>query len=286
MIKSNFHTHSTFCDGKDSVETMVRGAIDKGLDALGISSHAMFPFASTWHLPLADYDAYTAEINRVKDAYGAQIELFTGFEADYFPVLSVPDKAHYSQFNPDYLIGSVHYLTSDTQKAAFSVDGSVEEVTNGLERCFGGNGHKAVECYFETIRTMARDCSFDVVGHADLIRIRNSALHFFDESESWYKAELARTARTFADRHLIAEINTGGLARGTIDDVYPSADFLRVLHEYEVPIVINSDAHRACDIDFAFDLAVAKAKAAGYREAYRLTRKNGKAEWIAVPFDE
>ena len=35
MIKSNFHTHSTFCDGKNTPEEMVEVAIEKKIDIWG-----------------------------------------------------------------------------------------------------------------------------------------------------------------------------------------------------------------------------------------------------------
>ena len=33
--KANFHTHSKFCDGKNTAEEMVLAAIDKGFTVLG-----------------------------------------------------------------------------------------------------------------------------------------------------------------------------------------------------------------------------------------------------------
>ncbi len=62
------------------------------------------------------------------------------------------------------------------------------------------------------------------------------------------------------------EINTGGIALGAIESVYPSAEFLEILHRKNVPVVINSDAHKSADIDFAYETAVRAAKEAGYRE--------------------
>ena len=107
---------------------------------------------------------------------------------------------------------------------------------------------------------------FLIWGHPDVIRKRNGILHFFDESESWYRSELVATANSAKHSGVIAEINTGGIARGAIDDVYPSADFLSLLHASGVPVMINSDAHRAEDIDCAFDRAENAAKKAGYTE--------------------
>ena len=40
----DFHIHSTFCDGKDSPEDIIKVAIDKGLEAIGFSSHSYNPF--------------------------------------------------------------------------------------------------------------------------------------------------------------------------------------------------------------------------------------------------
>ena len=44
MIRSDFHCHTLYCDGKDSPEDMVRNALEKGLAAVGISGHSYAPF--------------------------------------------------------------------------------------------------------------------------------------------------------------------------------------------------------------------------------------------------
>ncbi|MBO5371040.1 MAG: PHP domain-containing protein, partial [Clostridia bacterium] len=39
MILEDLHTHTTYCDGKDSPEDMVKTAIEKGLRVIGFSGH-------------------------------------------------------------------------------------------------------------------------------------------------------------------------------------------------------------------------------------------------------
>ena len=39
MIKSDFHTHTLFCDGKETVDIMAKAAYTKGMDALGSVSY-------------------------------------------------------------------------------------------------------------------------------------------------------------------------------------------------------------------------------------------------------
>ena len=44
MIPCNYHTHTCFCDGKDTPEEMVLEAIRLGCKALGFSGHSHTPF--------------------------------------------------------------------------------------------------------------------------------------------------------------------------------------------------------------------------------------------------
>ena len=92
------------------------------------------------------------------------------------------------------------------------------------------------------------------------MRKRNGVLKFFDENESWYKEELRMTALTAAKTNVIAEINTGAIARGVMDDTYPSEEFLEIIYDLGIPVCINSDAHTTAGIDCAFDRAIQLAK--------------------------
>ena len=267
--KANFHTHTTFCDGRSTAEEMVLSAIEKGFDVLGFSSHCMYPFASTWHIPVNQVSDYCAEIKRLKEKYSSKIQIRLGFEAEYIRGIACPDKnGDYKDFSPDFLIGSVHYLLLDDGN--FTLDDKTENVKEGLLKFYSKNGvidsKAVVHDYFEAQRQMLSKGNFDIWGHADLIRIRNGVLHFFDENESYYKDELKLTAKAAASAGVIAEINTGAIARGTMDDLYPSEYFLSLLYNEGVPVCINSDAHDAKNLDAAFDMAVERAKKIGYRE--------------------
>ncbi|GMO50602.1 MAG: histidinol-phosphatase [Treponemataceae bacterium] len=268
---TNYHTHTRFCDGKNSAQEMLESAIAHGIDILGFSAHAMYPFASFWHLAPRDYEAYAAEITRLKKTYAEKITVLLGYEVDYLPPISVPDRARYaasgsSGGGADFLIGSVHYAAG----GAFSADGDVGEVADGIKRYFNGDGKEFVRAYYRSVRDMIQTCDFDIAGHIDVIRKRNGVLKFFDERDDWYMREIDETARTAAQKNIIVEINTGGIARAVIDDVYPSRDFLKLLKKYGVPVMINSDAHDADSICRAFDLAARRARGAGYDQTVYL----------------
>lgn len=264
MLKTNYHTHTIFCDGKDSVEATAAAAAEKGFDILGISGHAMYPFAGGWHIALSDYPAYAAAVRAAAEKYRDALPVLLGFEADYIPGITVPTMAAYAQFRPDYLIGSVHYIV--TENGHFCADDTAENLRSGIARCFGGDARAAVCEYFSLQREMLKKGDFAIWGHADVIRKKNGVLRLFDEKESWYRAELRATADAAAKAGVIAEINTGAISRGAMDDVYPSAEFLAMMRARGIPVTISSDAHRGCDLDCAFDRATAAAKNAGYSE--------------------
>jgi len=280
-LKVNFHTHTKFCDGKNSAEEMVLAALEKNFDILGFSSHCMhplnpdfyIPFDSLWHIPAAEITAYTGEINRLKEKYNGRLQIFLGFEADYFESEeygnAIPDKSLYSEYKPDFLIGAVHFV--NTEKGFYTVDHHTDIVKENLIRLYSQSdgqidGRAAVCDYFEAERKMLSKGNFDILAHPDLIRKRNGELHFFSEEESWYKEELKATVKEIARAGVITEINTGAIARGAMNDTYPSQSFLEMLHEKGIPVCINSDAHTTDGLDCAFDRATEKARRAGYKE--------------------
>lgn len=265
LQKTNYHTHSDFCDGRNSVEEIILAAIEKKFTILGFSSHSLFPHADSWQMPSARHEEYFSCVRSLAQKYSDKIKIYCGLEADFVPNLSSDFAWQFGRFSPDYLIGSVHYVLGNG--AFFTVDDKAQKVAEGLRRVFKGDGKKAVCEYFSLQREMLRTQRFLILGHADVIRVRNGELKFFSESEGWYKKELRATAKEAARAGVIVEINTGGLARGVLDDVYPSAEFLDILHQANVPITFSSDAHEARTLDFAFDRAELAAIRAGYTEA-------------------
>lgn len=277
-MKINYHTHSTFCDGKNTPEEIILAAIEKKFDILGFSGHSMFPFAETWHISPKEHLQYVNTINNLKEKYKNQIIIQLGFEVDYLPPLCSPKKENFKEFNPDFLIGSVHYIA--TKDGYYSVDDATENVKKGLNNLYNGNGKKAVCEYFDAEREMIEHGDFDILGHPDVIRKRNGSLNFFNQNESWYRKELIATAKKIAKKEIIVEINSGAIARKAMDDFYPSQEFLAILHDYNIPVMINSDAHSAEFLDCAFDRATALIKKIGYTEiAYPI---NGNIKFVKI----
>ena len=252
MIKTNYHTHTTWCDGRDSPEAVVLSAIARGFTDIGFSSHVSFPEATPFVLGPALAPEYAAEIRALGEKYADRIRVHLGAEADYIPGVTAPEKARYAHLGLEYLIGSIHYVIAEDGERV-PVDHAPELLRDGLRDHFSGDVEKYIRAYFRQQRDMVSKYDFEVVGHLDLVRKFNVKHPYFDETAAWYLAELEKTADAVAASGKIAEVNTGAISRGWLDDAYPSKPFRDLLRERGVRFILSADAHAADTIDCAFD---------------------------------
>lgn len=263
-IKSNLHTHSTFCDGKSTLEENVLAAIQKGIKVLGFSSHSMYPFYTESNMQPKDFAAYCEEIHRLQKKYEEQLTIRLGFEVDFIPGITVPLHENYAEFRPDYLIGSVHFIFQ--RGGSFGVDNTPEIWKAGADKFYNGNMRALIGDYFALQKEMLALGDFELLGHPDLVRKFNEKYPLFDENEGWYKDYLDDMAKAIAKSGRATEINTGAISRKWLTKPYPSEYFLTKLYESGVPIAVTADAHAAENLDCAFDKALLLAKKAGYTE--------------------
>lgn len=65
MFKQNLHTHSLYCDGKDTIEEMVQEAISRNFDVLGFSGHG-YCSIDTYSMPFDEMENISKTYNRQK----------------------------------------------------------------------------------------------------------------------------------------------------------------------------------------------------------------------------
>ena len=106
MIKSNCHTHTTFCDGKNTAEELTLAAIEKGFVSLGFSGHSPMYYDTDWTMKKEDINDYINDIKRVKALYEDKIDILCGIELD-------GDFAGINLADFDYTIASVHQLVTE-----------------------------------------------------------------------------------------------------------------------------------------------------------------------------
>jgi histidinol-phosphatase (PHP family) len=259
---TNFHTHTDFCDGKGQVATFVRQAIELNMKGLGFSSHAPLPFECAWCMNENSLQTYLSEIEKVRHAH-SQIEVYAGLESDYIPGVVSPQ-----QFKPhlDYVIGSIHFVESFQNGSHWEIDGPYLNFLQGLDAIFHNNIRDAIVRYFEITREMVRSARPDVVGHLDKIKIQNISGKHFSEDDPWYQQEILKTIDVIQKEEVIVEVNTRGIYQRKSSTTYPSPWILEILHEKNIPVTINSDAHHPSDLINQFPETAALLQQIGFKK--------------------
>jgi len=273
---SSMHTHTLFCDGQDDVETMCRAAYEKNLYAIGFSAHSpvfkQTGINSDWNLKEEKLDEYVSEVLAAKKRWQGKLEVFLGLEADYIKGLRSPLDSDILAIKPDFLIGSVHYIFPDNGAQPFTVDGPPEEFENGVKDGFNGDARALMHCYYDNVLQMINEGGFEILAHADLIKKNCQDKNYWDEKEELNRQREIASAASRAQ--ITVEVNTGGINRGKIRDVYPSISFLRFFRKYNVPVIITADAHCARDICGNYDIALKTLIYAGFSEHMIFVGKN------------
>lgn len=173
MMKQNLHTHTTFCDGKNSPEEMILAALEQGMDSLGFSGHSPLG-EECWVMGEEVVPRYRQEVLRLQEAYAGRLDIFLGLEQD---ILSPAPEGAW-----DYLIGSVHALEREGE--LLSVDESTETFCRGVEKWFGGDPLAFAEAYYRQVGTVAEQTGCRIVGHFDLVCKFNEGNRLFDTGHS------------------------------------------------------------------------------------------------------
>ena len=259
MIKENFHTHTTFCDGLHSAEEMVLSAIEKGFTALGFSGHSQIK-NSFWSMTEEKEIGYYKEINRLKDKYADKLEIFCGIEQD---TVSPP-----FMFNYDYVIGSKHRIKFNGEY--YGIDSNREDVKRYISEFFGGSFEKYAKNYYEDLVNVVEVTKADIIGHVDILTKYIEVDNIVLTDEYYEYAEKAVKQLTLAKKPF--EINTGAIGRGYRSMPYPDKKLLKIIYENGGSIMINSDCHDKDKLDCGYDLAESIAKEIGFNKRAIVTK--------------
>ena len=279
MILSNYHSHFKLDDGKGELAEYAESALDKGLSIIGISPHAPLPFENEWTLTEKGLAEYIRLVDGFKSEYGDRLEILSGLEIDYIPgLISAADK-RWDSLNLDYRIGSVHSIHEPVSGKELSVDGPVEEMIALLENRFDNDIKALASEYFSLQIRMLEEGGFDILGHCDLVKKRNTGNRFFNQDEKWYRDIAYEMLQAAAQAGVVVEVNTGGLSRGATTEVYPSPWMLERCLELQIPMTISADAHNPEHIDFYFSESFELLKNTGFKETYFFSQ----GKWQSQP---
>ncbi|WP_300367930.1 histidinol-phosphatase [Brachyspira sp.] len=253
---SNLHTHTIYCDGKNTVEENIQYAIDNNLISLGFSGHSHFYIDDT-SMSEENTIKYLEHVKKAKDIYKDKIQVYLGIEGDYYSNLN---KDTDKEMGLDYRIASVHYI-DDSKGSYFPIDMSRESFNNTLN--YFGSIKEIIYRYYDNVIKMIENQKPDIIGHLDLVRKYNLNKEYFTEEEDWYIKKMDEVIDVIEKSRCIVEINTKLMNKNNLDAHYPNKYTIKKLLEKNIPITINTDAHKAININHYYIEAINELKKLG-----------------------
>ncbi|GHU99337.1 histidinol-phosphatase [Spirochaetia bacterium] len=290
MKYSCIHTHTTFCDGRDDIETYCQAAWERGFVSIGFSAHAPVGrkagLVTDWHLGDARLTEYLDTVRDARRRWEGRLPVYLGLEVDYIEGRMGPADADYRDLGLDYLIGSVHYVFPPDGGEPIAVDGSPEEFAADVRSRFNHDGELLAETYWDTLLAMVNAGGFDVLGHFDLVKKNNEGNRWFKAEGERYRKKAESLIGPIAESASVVEVNTGGLIRGRTREAYPSPSLLRLLGTRGVPVTITADAHEASHLGGFYAEARETLRNSGYTETVLFAgRQARKPIWTKEPLE-
>jgi len=170
-----------------------------------------------------------------------------------------------NRYEFDYLITSIHFLDGWGFDASY-----LKEHFNQVDI------DKLYERYVEEIERLANENYYDILGHPFNLRLFKN----FPTKDITHL--LHRACRALKKANMAIDCNTGTYFRYPIKEISPFSDFLKLVFEYDIPIILSSDAHQSKDVGKGYDMLIDYVKEIGYTKALRFSKR--KREFYSIWF--
>lgn len=259
LLLADYHTHTPLCrHAEGTPEAYLDQAIAHGLAEYGISDHAPQtpePF-DEWRMLELEMPDYFAWIEAARKHAGGRIPVRAGLECDWLPNCHDWIGHLDSQYDWDYLIGSIHYLG----------DGWDFDNPKWLGRWAEIDVEEVWTRYWEEYAVMAQSGLFDFLGHPDLIK------KFSYRPAGDLRRFYGPVIEAIVDGGAAIELNTAGFHKPCAEQ-YPSAEFLKLAAEAGIPVTLSSDAHHPSEVARDFDKGLNLLKEAGFTRLCRFEKR-------------
>ncbi|KAI0088399.1 Polymerase/histidinol phosphatase-like protein [Irpex rosettiformis] len=256
------HSHSgQFCKhAKGTLEEVVQEAIRQGFETYGLTEHVpryrtqdLYPEEEGMALDdlYKTFNDFLDEAHRLKGIYAGQIKLLVGLETESISSVDLDRleevlKIHAGRI--EYVVGSVHHVngipidfdkpTYERALASFAASESTPGQSEDDARKTQMTAY--LSSYFDAQYELMNRVKPEVIGHVDLCRLYEPALHFIDYPEAYEK--LKRNIMFATDYGAVFELNAASLRKGWTD-AYPAEDVIAIIKECNGRLALSDDSH-------------------------------------------
>lgn len=207
----NLHAHSQFCDGRDTMADIARGARAAGMRYFAFTPHSPIVVESSCNMLAGQVPEYLSETSRLRELYAPDMEILTSLEVDFLSPDFGPHIDYFQNLPLDFILGSVHFVPNQ-DGVPIDCDGNTTHFRKNLKEGFRGDLRYVVEKYFEQVLTMIERGGFDLLGHFDKIAGNASDSEPGIEDNGWYESLIDDVISHVKGTDIVVEINTKALA--------------------------------------------------------------------------
>lgn len=188
-------------------------AEEEGLKEIGFTDHDMY------------WEYLKFDLIRQEALHFPDLRVRVGLEVDYREGQEETIKKLISQYDFDYIIGSVH-----------EIRGWLFDMPEERENYYRKEPDDMYHSYFQLVEKAAASGLFNIIGHLDLIKI------FKARPDSDVRELAHQTLNTIGQQGLAVEINTNGRYK-PVEEFYPEIILIKEIQRRGIPFTLGSDAH-------------------------------------------
>ncbi len=261
-----------FCShAVDSLEEIVQAYIRGGFAWVGITEHMpptedrfVYPDERSAGLDTAAlqdrFGRYFTTCRALKAAYRDQVEIFAGFETEWYPGAAEYVKELIQQYAPDYIVGSLHHV------AGRELDTSPEDYAAAAAAL--GGVDSLYDRYFDEQYELIDCLQPAVIGHFDLVRIFDSDYVSRLQNPA-LRAKITRNLARIKERNLVLDFNLAGYDKPG-DEPYPSESILAEAVELGIALVPGDDSHGTASVGRHWEKGIEVLKCRNANLAWKL----------------
>lgn len=220
----NLHTHTFRCghaEGKD--EEYVLCAIKNGYKTLGFSDHIPLKFEdgyeSSFRVQMNSVEDYFSSLNNLKEKYKDKIEIFIGFETEYYPDYFEKMLSDAIKWEAKYLILGPHFYIPENLKNSQHIYSGTSDLT-------------LLEEYSTSVVNAMKTGKFTYVAHPDMFN--------YNGDKKSYQRAIKKICVASRELNIPLELNFLGIREKRI---YPNESFWEVAGKEKALVTFGCDAH-------------------------------------------
>jgi histidinol-phosphatase (PHP family) len=247
-----------FCShASDSLEAIVDEYAAQHFKWVGITEH-MPPVSEEFLYPdeieagltaESIYDRFTEYFSvarALQRRHRDSLRILVGFETECHTGYERFAKDLRSEFDPDYIVGSVHHVRD------IPIDGTPEQYAQAAA---AAGGIEQLYCeYFDQQLQLLEALKPEVVGHFDLIRIWDSDYHARLMKDP-VKDRIRRNLEKIGELGSILDFNLRAFEKGGTEP-YVSGPILEMALELGIPCVPGDDSHGVAGVGLHFEKGI------------------------------